>query len=191
MGYLGPVTYECLLRAQIMQERQLRYDSEFPIDVGFSKILYCQKLCSLHPGDVFLRHRAGNMFCKEGNYTEASDWFDVSIEHDPENSTVSRVDDIRHYHAVCDNCEYPLIGRRYRCICCDDFDLCRDCFTAPIRLQHSPGSTHEFVKIPSDKWVEKMIESGKLKANHQGKANNDGNANTQLKGSLIGDREVI
>lgn len=82
-------TYACLLRAEIMQERQLRYDSEFPIDISYSRIQYGQKLCSLHPEDFSLRYQFGDMFRQEGRHTEACEWFDASIELDPSNRTTS------------------------------------------------------------------------------------------------------
>ena len=37
----------------------------------------------------------------------------------------------------------------------------------------------EFLKIPSDKWVENMIKSGKFKANDNGKANKNGSINSE------------
>ena len=151
--------YVCLRRAEIMQERQLPYDSEFPIDMSYSGIQYCQQQCSLHPEDFFLRQQWGNMYRMEGNYTEASETFDASVELDPDNCAVARMEDIRHYRGICDNCQKALIGRRYRCIPCEDFDLCQDCFEL---IQHLPDSLHEFIKIPSDKWEVKMIKSRKF-----------------------------
>ena len=181
MGYFAPMTlYVCLIRAEIMQERQLPYDSEFPVDIGYSRIQYVEKLCSLYPEDVLLRYRVGDVLRKERKYAEASEWFDASIELDTVNTTVTRVDDIQHYIGIYDICQHRFIGRRYRCLPCNDFDLCQDCFTSPIQLQHSPRSTHEFFKIPSDKWVAKMVESGKFKANDKGEPNNNGNVDTQM-----------
>ena len=34
------------------------------------------------------------------------------------------------HHAICDACGGLILGRRYRCADCDDFDLCRACLAA-------------------------------------------------------------
>lgn len=45
---------------------------------------------------------------------------------------------------LCDGCQEAIVGTRYECKHCDNFDLCRDCYTQPTvtyEHQHSAGET--------------------------------------------------
>merc|ERR1711963_373166 len=53
-----------------------------------------------------------------------------------------------HYGVTCDGCECkPIIGNRYKCVVCDDFDLCETCHAAG---KH-PG--HNMMKITEPGYV--------------------------------------
>ncbi|KAK0548901.1 hypothetical protein OC846_002516 [Tilletia horrida] len=76
----------------------------------------------------------------------------------------------KHMSIFCDGCDAPIIGTRYACIGCQDFDLCANCEALPVtnikvleekkgvkqtkataashQLDH--GSHHLFVKITGD-----------------------------------------
>ena len=51
-----------------------------------------------------------------------------------------------HRNIMCDGCEtkQPLIGKRYKCTTCADYDLCQICHAKRDSIH--PG--HEFEKIP-------------------------------------------
>lgn len=48
-----------------------------------------------------------------------------------------------HPGVVCDGCEMPLQGIRYKCFMCPDYDLCAPCEAKGIH------SEHEMLKIPT------------------------------------------
>ncbi|KAA8498197.1 E3 ubiquitin-protein ligase HERC2 [Porphyridium purpureum] len=56
-----------------------------------------------------------------------------------------------HPQVVCDRCDMaPLIGPRFRCMKCDDFDLCESCFDTFSEEQHVDGShrkAEDFLRI--------------------------------------------
>eukprot|EP00762_Andalucia_godoyi_P002409 ANDGO_02828.mRNA.1 putative E3 ubiquitin-protein ligase HERC2 len=50
-----------------------------------------------------------------------------------------------HDTVTCDACSMsPMLGKRYKCTCCEDFDICEKCFPR-IRSQHD--DTHAFLQI--------------------------------------------
>ncbi|KAI8425630.1 hypothetical protein MSG28_011446 [Choristoneura fumiferana] len=36
-------------------------------------------------------------------------------------------DEVQHNGIVCDSCHMPILGFRYKCVSCEDFDLCQKC----------------------------------------------------------------
>jgi len=53
-----------------------------------------------------------------------------------------KVEDSIHYGVVCDNCEASIVGIRYKCSTCPDYDLCEKCEPQSV---HNPE--HFFLKI--------------------------------------------
>jgi len=54
---------------------------------------------------------------------------------------------IRHFGVTCDGCDQEnIIGDRYKCADCPDFDYCGNCYNKPV-MRESHGAEHKFVKI--------------------------------------------
>jgi len=80
-----------------------------------------------------------------------------------------------HPGVVCDACERePIVGNRYKCVVCDDYDLCGSCEAAGIH----PG--HNMMRIPSPenvfpqrlfKRIHKMQERAEKQHSLQAKEN--------------------
>jgi hypothetical protein len=52
-----------------------------------------------------------------------------------------------HHAITCDGCgQNPIVGVRYKCLSCIDFDLCTPCFIAQ-RERHWDGQ-HPFLSLP-------------------------------------------
>lgn len=54
-----------------------------------------------------------------------------------------RNDAVLHVGIICDNCETPIRGIRYKCRYCKDYDLCEQCESLP----HIHNEKHSFLKI--------------------------------------------
>lgn len=42
-----------------------------------------------------------------------------------------------HFGVVCDNCEGQVIGNRYKCLTCVDYDLCEECMGKKVHSEHA------------------------------------------------------
>ena len=50
---------------------------------------------------------------------------------------------LKHIHVTCDGCkEDPLIGTRWNCADCENYDLCSTCFTSDVH-----DKQHAFLRI--------------------------------------------
>lgn len=152
-----------LLEAKLRQQEQPVLNREFSSDFDLLKFTeVCQMLCSLYPDDPNFRVQLGYAYCIEDRFYEATAAFDLALEIDPAQANIARVEDIRHSPYYCGDCRKNIMGFRYHCVPCKNFGLCQTCYMKPVRVEHSPESTHQFLQIPSDEWVAKMVLSGKF-----------------------------
>ncbi|XP_071786830.1 sequestosome-1-like [Asterias amurensis] len=79
-------------------------------------------------GDVF------RIFVKETKTSRGSDGYDGR-------SPNVREEDIFHPGVVCDGCNSPIRGPRFKCIECPDYDLCKRCESKGLHEEH------QFVKF--------------------------------------------
>ncbi|KYQ91936.1 hypothetical protein DLAC_07176 [Tieghemostelium lacteum] len=53
-----------------------------------------------------------------------------------------------HYHITCDVClQSPILGDRYKCTMCPDFDMCSSCFGNKTKI-HDPNHQFNCISIP-------------------------------------------
>ena len=61
-----------------------------------------------------------------------------------------------HPGVVCDGCESPLCGVRYKCMVCPDYDLCATCEGKGIHVEHN------MMRIPTPGLGGWMVRTKKL-----------------------------
>uniref|UniRef100_A0A8B9CLJ7 Sequestosome 1 n=1 Tax=Anser brachyrhynchus TaxID=132585 RepID=A0A8B9CLJ7_9AVES len=67
--------------------------------------------------------------------------------------------DMVHPNVICDGCEGPVVGARFKCTVCPDYDLCSTCEGKGIHKEHNMvmfqmGLMHGW--LPRGRWLRKM-----------------------------------
>ncbi|NXT16886.1 SQSTM protein, partial [Prunella fulvescens] len=66
-----------------------------------------------------------------------------------------------HPNVICDGCEGPVVGTRFKCSVCPDYDLCSTCEGKGIHKEHSmvmfqSPLLNPFEWLPRGRWLRKM-----------------------------------
>ncbi|NXS99262.1 SQSTM protein, partial [Jacana jacana] len=69
--------------------------------------------------------------------------------------------DMLHPNIVCDGCEGPVVGARFKCTICPDYDLCSTCEGKGIHKDHNmvmfqSPLLNPFEWLPRGRWLRKM-----------------------------------
>lgn len=72
---------------------------------------------------------------------------------------------VAHVGVDCDVCQKEIIGPRYKCTLCEDYDLCTSCEASPLQAHHhQDGKEHTFVKLDTpgdaDAWERHASKHG-------------------------------
>ncbi|XP_057265512.1 sequestosome-1 isoform X2 [Pezoporus wallicus] len=69
--------------------------------------------------------------------------------------------DMVHPNVICDGCEGPVVGARFKCAVCPDYDLCSTCEGKGIHKEHNmvmfqSPLLNPFEWLPRGRWLRKM-----------------------------------
>ncbi|XP_074460656.1 sequestosome-1 isoform X3 [Larus michahellis] len=69
--------------------------------------------------------------------------------------------DMVHPNVICDGCEGPVVGARFKCTVCPDYDLCSACEGKGIHKEHNmvmfqSPLLNPFEWLPRGRWLRKM-----------------------------------
>jgi hypothetical protein len=104
-----------------------------------------------NPEDHEYRKVLGNWYTGQGLFSDALREYEHGLRLDNVNLGLP-TELIRHFGVSCDDCLDYIIGRRFRCTVCKDFDLCQTCFEKPRRVRHFTADNHLFLSIPGEGW---------------------------------------
>ncbi|CAK1544557.1 unnamed protein product [Leptosia nina] len=94
--------------------------------------------------------------CKESE--ERNDDCDIVITAVSDNPGTSG--NVQHSGVVCDGCEMPVTGFRYKCTSCDDYDLCSKCEAVGLHPEHC------MVRVPAPTLPRTVIKAAVKRSRH-------------------------
>lgn len=59
------------------------------------------------------------------------------LDQTPQTNKNNNNNKVLHPHIICDGCDGSVIGHRYKCLVCPDFDLCERCEHTGLHTQHA------------------------------------------------------
>ncbi|KAG8438968.1 hypothetical protein GDO86_005231 [Hymenochirus boettgeri] len=61
-----------------------------------------------------------------------------------------------HPNVTCDGCDGPVVGNRYKCLICPDYDLCSACEKKGVHKEHNMIMFPTPLMFPHGRWLRKM-----------------------------------
>lgn len=130
---------------------------------------FLSRICQVFQDDHIYAYIAANELWDASQHNRAVDFFHRVLELDPVNANLSDINALQHcyYFAagediygsyMCDGCEKPVVGLRYSCKQCGDYDLCSECYPKPSWPDHESKDVHELVRIPRVDWAPKCFK---------------------------------
>jgi hypothetical protein len=107
-----------------------------------------------NPSAAFL---LGTVYKAKGDMSRATDVFEkavalyektVTLVNESAGNDLRSISQVTH-PAYCDGDGQRIKGIWYRCVDCENYDLCEGCMN---KLPH-PHPDHEFITIPSKRWI--------------------------------------
>ncbi|KAG1749735.1 uncharacterized protein EDB91DRAFT_1109400 [Suillus paluster] len=91
------------------------------------------------PGRVFVH----TVFSGDGERDASAASRSPTVPTSPRSSVTTSVIDPVHHCAACNMCDSPIVGDRFKCVNCPDFDTCADCF----KITGEQHPNHGFVRV--------------------------------------------
>jgi len=134
---------------------------------GLERIELLSRLCQAFDDDHIYPFIAAIELWDDSQHDRAIEFFHRVLELDPHNVNLSHIDSLQHlcyfgdydtnFGAYqCDDCHKPVVGPRYSCKQCGDYDLCSQCYPKPSWPRHESKDAHELVRIPREDWTPKV-----------------------------------
>ena len=135
------------------------------------RIEFLTRMCRAFDRDHLYPYLAATELWDASHFERAIEFFHLVLEKDPANANVLTVDALQHQWFndddddvigpyTCDDCQKPVVGFRWTCKQCGNWDLCSDCYVKPTWPGHESKDVHEVIRIPREgwKWEARMIE---------------------------------
>ena len=138
------------------------------------RIELLSRLCRAFDDDHIYPFIAAIELWDDSQHDRAIEFFHRILELDPHNVDLSDIDSLQHLYYFgnfdadfgpyqCDDCSKPVVGPRYSCKQCGNYDLCSQCYPKPSWPRHESKDAHELVRIPREDWTPKVRQMSEKK----------------------------
>jgi hypothetical protein len=138
---------------------------------SMDRIEFLSRMCRAFDRDHLYPYLTAEELWIAGTYDRAVEYYHLVLEKDPANATVLTIDALQHQWFndddddiigpyTCDDCQNPVVGFRWCCKQCENWDLCSECYVKPTWPNHESKTIHEVIRIPREgwKWAARNVE---------------------------------